>query len=241
MTNPTLPLFYTSPRPLLADRDGDLSLKTGANYAFTAGTNSIPLMAAEFAVACKHYPILFTDGANAQPVALVGLRSGENLFVNTDGVWEEGAYIPAYVRRYPFIFMESPDKSELTLCVDEAAESVVSGRDNPFFADGKPTELTNNALTFVKDFQGQSVFTDAFAKAVLDAGLLVDKRADVSLASGERLSLAGFKVIDEEAFNRLPAEEMLVWRERGWLGLVYAHLISVGSWTGLIDRLAARG
>ena len=70
---------------------------------------------------------------------------------------------------------------------------------------------------------------------------MVDKRADVTLNSGERLSLAGFKVIDETRFNQLPSEVVLAWRERGWLGLIYAHLISVNSWTGLIDRLARRG
>jgi SapC. len=241
MTDPTLPLFYKSPRPLLADRDGDRSLRTEVSLAFAAGTNSVPLMAAEFTAACKHYPILFTDTAAAQPVALLGLRAAENLFVDADGRWEEGAYIPAYVRRYPFIFLESADKSEFTLCIDEAADAVIEGRDNPFFVDGQPTELTGNALTFVKEFQAQGVFTAEFAQAVVDAGLLVDKRADISLVNGERLSLAGFKVIDEVLFNQLPAEELLAWRERGWLGLVYAHLISISSWTGLVDRQVRRG
>lgn len=241
MTDPTLPLFYKSPRPLLADRDRDRSLRSEANYAFTAGTNSVPLMAAEFAAACKQFPILFTDGAAAQPVALLGLRTGENLFVDENGAWEEGAYIPAYVRRYPFIFLESDDKSQFTLCIDEASDAVVPGGDNPFFADGQPTALTNNALVFVKEFQAQSNFTTEFMDAVVAAGLLVDKRADITLNNGERLSLAGFKVIDEAVFNQLAVEEMMVWRERGWLGLVYAHLISVSSWSGLVDRLAQRG
>ncbi len=241
MTNPTLPLFYKSPRPLLADRDGDLSLRMEAGHAFAAGANSVPLMAGEFAVACKHFPILFTDGAVARTVALLGLRTGENLFVNAEGEWEEGAYIPAYVGRYPFIFRENADRSEFTLCIDEEADSVVPGRDNPFFIDGKPTEMTANALAFMRDFQAQSEFTAEFAEAVVAADLLVDKRADVTLNSGERLSLAGFKVIDETRFNQLPSEVVLAWRERGWLGLIYAHLISVNSWTGLIDRLARRG
>jgi hypothetical protein len=65
MSKPTLPLFYKSPRPLLADRDGDLSLLTEANHAFAAGTNSVPLMAMEFAATCKHFPILFTDCGRA--------------------------------------------------------------------------------------------------------------------------------------------------------------------------------
>ncbi|TWA72856.1 SapC protein [Azospirillum brasilense] len=241
MTNPTLPLFYKSPRPLVAARDADLSLRSEPNFAFAAATNSVPLMAAEFPAACKHFPILFSEGPTAQPVALLGLRSGENLFVDANGVWDEGAYIPAYVRRYPFIFLESEDRSQLTLCIDEAADSVVPGRDNPFFVDGQPSALTNNALEFVKEVQAQSAYTTQFVEAVVAAGLMSEKRADITLNNGERLSLAGFNVIDEAAFNQLPAETLVEWRDRGWLGLVYAHLISVSSWSGLVDRLAQRG
>ncbi|MDQ2103306.1 SapC family protein [Azospirillum isscasi] len=240
MTDPNLPLFYKSPRPLQAARDADLSLRTEPNYAFAAGTNSVPLMAVEFVAACKQYPILFSDGPVVQPVALLGLRTGENLFVDADGAWEEGAYVPAYVRRYPFIFLENEDGSQLTLCVDESADAVVPGRDNPFFVDGQPSALTSNALEFVKEVQAQNGYTTEFVAAVTGAGLLSEKRADITLNSGERLSLAGFKVIDEAAFNQLPAEELVAWRDRGWLGLVYAHLISVSSWSGLVDRLASR-
>lgn len=239
MTDPTLPLFYKSPRPMQAVRHADLSLRAEPNYAFAAGTNSVPLMAAEFAAACKQFPILFADGPVVQPVALLGLRTGENLFVDANGNWEDAAYIPAYVRRYPFIFLENAD--QLTLCIDETADAVVPGRDNPFFVDGQPSALTNNALEFVKEVQAQNGYTTEFAAAVTGAGLLSEKRADITLNNGERLSLAGFKVIDELAFNQLPAETLAEWRDRGWLGLVYAHLISVSSWSGLVDRLARQG
>ena len=241
MTEPNLPLFYKSPRPLRADRDADLSLRTEPNYAFAAGANSVPLMAVEFVAACKQYPILFSDGPVVQPVALLGLRTGENLFVDASGAWEEGVYIPAYVRRYPFIFLENEDGSQLTLCVDEAAEAVVPGRDNPFFVDGQPSALANNALEFAKEVQAQNGFTTEFVAAVSGAGLLTEKRADITLNNGERLSLAGFQVIDEAVFNQLPPETLVEWRNRGWLGLVYAHLISVSNWSGLVDRLAKRG
>jgi len=240
MTNPTLPPLYKSPRPLQARLDGERSLRGEPNFAFAASINSIPLMASEFPVACKHYPILFTDAAAAPPVALLGLRREENLFVDSNGAWTRGAYIPAYLRRYPFIFMESADHSEFTLCVDEAADSIVADRSNPFFIDEKPTQLTENALAFAKEFQGQNAFTAEFVDAVVGAGLLVEKRADITLSGGERFSLSGFKVIDEALFNQLPADVFLTWRARGWPALVYAHLISIGNWSDLIDRLAEK-
>ncbi|MDE1149842.1 MAG: SapC family protein [Azospirillaceae bacterium] len=238
MSTNALPAFYQQPRPIAAERDGDTSLTPVTDYKFAATANSVPLIAAEFTLACKQYPILFVDGAAAQPVALFGLRNGENLFVDADGTWAAGAYIPAYVRRYPFIFMENRDKSEFTLCIDEAAPVVGKGGANKLFQDGQPTEVTRNALAFCSDYQGHYAVTTEFVAALVKADLLVENRADVTLKDGQKLSLAGFKVIDEAKFNALPAEEFLRWRERGWLHLVICHFISVSNWAALVDLAA---
>ncbi|WP_312905596.1 MULTISPECIES: SapC family protein [Pseudomonadales] len=240
MTEKTLPAFYQKPRPIHAEQDANLALAETANYLFAASSNSVPLVAAEFTLACKHFPILFADGDKPLPVALLGLRSEENLFVDAEGKWQAG-YVPAYVRRYPFIFMENADKSEYTLCIDEAAPGLVDDGERRLFNDGKPTELLDNALAFCRDYQGHHAFTSEFVEALAKAELLVDNRADVSLATGQKLSLAGFKVIDEAKFNQLPSEEFLRWRERGWLHLVYCHFISMSNWASLIDLTAEQG
>jgi hypothetical protein len=236
MAEAPLPLFYKEPRPLSSARDADTSLRIADNQRFAAGTNSVPLVAAEFAAACRAYPIVFTGDDTPLPVALLGLRKAENLFIDAEGRWEPNVYVPAYVRRYPFIFMENKETGQFTLCVDAAAEGVVPGRENPFFADGKPAEITNTALNFVRDYQVQAKLTEEFATALAEAGLLVDRRADVTLASGEKIGLAGFKAIDEEKFGALPAATVQDWHTRGWLALAYAALISAAGWPGLIER-----
>jgi hypothetical protein len=240
-TRPDLPLFYKRPRPLQAARDADSSLATGQGYGFAAGANATPLAAGEMTQACRHYPILFVDGPTPHSVALLGLRSGENLFVDEDGAWESGVYIPLYVRRYPFIFLENADKSEFSLCIDEAAPGFGQGGAGRLFDKGEPTALTRNALEFCRDFQGHLNFTAEFMKAVAAADLLIDNRADVTLNDGRRLSLAGFQIIDEARFNALPDDDFLRWRAKGWLHLVYCHFISTGNWGGLVDRAAKRG
>ncbi|MDE1150430.1 MAG: SapC family protein [Azospirillaceae bacterium] len=240
MSTQALPAFYQRPRPLQAERDGDLSLAAIKDYHFAANANSVPVIAAEMTLACKVYPLLFVDGATPQAVALLGLRNGENLFVDADGTWAAGAYVPAYVRRYPFIFMENRDRAEFTLCIDEAAAAVTRGGENPLFVDGQPTEATRNALAFCSDYQGHYAFTAEFVAAAAKADLLVENRADVTLADGQKLSLAGFKVIDEAKFNALPAEEFQRWRERGFLPLVYAHFVSISNWASLVDRTSQR-
>lgn len=236
MTEPTLPLFYKSPRPLNADRDAGLSLARYPDYHFAANTNAVPLLASEFTAACKNYPIVFAVADIAQPLAILGLRNGENLFIDVEGQWSANHHVPAYVRRYPFIFRESPDQLQFTLCIDEASSLVSAGTDNPFFKGDKPTELTKKALDFCQAFQGEYTYTQEFAKAIAAADLLVENRADIALASGEKLSMAGFRVIDEKRFNKLPDETFLDWRDRGWLHLVYCHLMSTSNWGLLIDR-----
>lgn len=236
----TLPLFYAQPQVLQPRRHGARSLAGSADYRFTAHTNAVPLVAAELPTASRCFPVVFTDEAVPQPVAVLGLRTGQNLFVDAHGGWQPGSYVPAYVRRYPFIFLENEDRTEYTLCIDEAAAAVVPGSWNPLFdASDRPTALTRSALAFCRDYQAQIEPTQEFTRALAAAQLLVDHRADITLKDGQRLSLSGFKVIDEAKFNAMPDAEFCRWRARGWLPWVYAHFASVGAWAGLMDRMAA--
>ena len=121
---------------------------------------------------------------------MLGLRGQQNLFVESDGQWREGSYVPAYVRRYPFIFLENEARSEWTLCVDEAAPQLVEGRENPLFDDdGKPTALTRSALEFCRDYQAQHVAAGDFTGAAVtpdaaSGGFTVTLRvADLSAAA----------------------------------------------------------
>ncbi|OSQ36469.1 SapC family protein [Thalassospira mesophila] len=235
-----MPLFYGKPRAVLAERHGNMSLTPTSDFSFAGTTNSVPVVATELPMVCKHYPILFTDGAQPQMVALLGLRASENLMVDGKGNWTPGTYVPAYIRRYPFIFFENEDKSQYTLCVDEDAKTVVEGTENPFFVDGEPSELTKSALDFCRDYQAHYAATTEFLKAITEAGLLVENRADATLADGRKLSLSGFKVIDEAKFNELDDETFLAWRKRGWVHLVYCHFISNGNWSTLVERAALK-
>lgn len=236
----TLPLFYAQPKVLQPRRHGTRSLAGSADYRFSAATNAVPLVAAEMPSAARCFPVVFTDAAVPQPVAVLGLRAGQNLFVDAQGQWQPGSYVPAYVRRYPFIFLENEDRTEYTLCIDEAAAAVVPGSWNPLFdAAGQPTPLTRSALAFCRDYQAQHEPTQAFTQALAAAQLLVDHRADITLKDGQQLSLSGFKVIDPARFDALPDAEFCRWRTRGWLPWVYAHFASVGAWSGLMDRMVA--
>ena len=109
----------------------------------------------------------FASDRPAMPLAVLGLRNAENVFVGEDGSWQPGCYIPAYIRRVPFIFLESADKLNFTLCIDEASEFLVEEDDaQPLFADGKPSEVTDNALKFCSASADRALLERALAAPV---------------------------------------------------------------------------
>ena len=113
-----MPLFYKKPTPLDAKAHSKLGLKKNFGFGFTEGINAVPVNLIEMPQVCHFYPIAFSPDGNATPVAILGLRDNENLFLKSDNTWLENSYVPAYIRRYPFIFSEMPNGDQLTLCVD---------------------------------------------------------------------------------------------------------------------------
>lgn len=240
----TLPLFYRDPRPLSAERHAGKSLRRGTGYGFAHATNVMPLNMVEFGMAARCYPVVFTAGDPPAAVAVLGLRQDHNLFVGPSGEWRLNHYIPAYARRYPFVFLTGRDRERFMLCVDEGSDLVIDGDANPFFKDGKPTEVTDSALRFCSAYQSHHDNTRAFAEALVEHDLLEAHRVDVKLAGGEPLSLAGFRVIAEPKFRELSDKVFLEFRRQGWLPAVYHHLQSNANWGSLAnleDRRVATG
>ncbi|MBU6235633.1 MAG: SapC family protein, partial [Alphaproteobacteria bacterium] len=120
-----MPLFYNKPTLLEAATHANWGLNKQMNFAFAGTANALPINLVEFPQIAHFYPIAFARDAVATPVAVVGVRDNENLFVTDEGGWKENTYIPAYARRYPFILSESPDGAQLSLCIDDAPNVVV--------------------------------------------------------------------------------------------------------------------
>lgn len=234
-TGEGFPVLYRKPVPLAPERHGGKSLKRMTKFGFAKATNSVPINGVEFPFVMRHYPIVFTPGAQPNPVAVLGVRPDTNLFVTKWGAWTDGLYVPAYIRRYPFIFSQDDGGDQLTLCIDEESDLLTDDSKRPLFADGKPTDVVTHALDFCKEFQLQHAATAEFGRALATHGLLAPNRADIALTSGEKVSLGGFLVIDEARFHALSDEVFLDWRKRGWLHLVYCHLMSSINWGRLAD------
>lgn len=236
-----LPLFYKKPEPLDKVKHVKLGLNESFSLSFTKEINAVPVNLIEMPQVCHYYPIAFSPDQNATPVAILGLRDNENLFVDSEGNWLSDTYVPAYIRRYPFIFSEMPGNEQLTLCVDMESDAVSEkGKQKFFDGEGNPTDLASNALEFCKSYHAAAQQTIAFSAALASSGLLVDRQAEIEVAGGKRISFSGFRILDEKKFAELDDKSFLEWRQKGWLPFLYAHLFSGGQWQRLTNLLAQR-
>ncbi|HEY0102477.1 MAG TPA: SapC family protein [Brevundimonas sp.] len=232
-------LLYVNPEPLSADLHGALGADpVDKPYGFVAQTNLVPVMVTEFAPAALSYPVIFI-GDNKQPVAVMALRGGENLFVSEDGEFRPEAYIPAYVRRYPFVFANDEVQQRMILCVDRAAPFLREGGATPLFVDGKPSPYVEQAMEFCNNFEQERQRTESFLALIKELDLLDTREAlftprNPDGTPGAPQKIAEYFAVSEDKLKALPAEKLAELRDNGALGQIYAHLVSLLGWDRLI-------
>ena len=232
----SMPLFYNNPNPLNPRVHGKLGVISDSNFAFAKVANAVPLTITEFSLAARHYPIVFAGAPDPMPHAILRLRSGENLFVDENGHWADGVYVPAYVRRYPFIFFGPDDNDNYTLCIDDTAEMVGEGKGAALFDGDNPTDTAKGALEFCNNFQGHFTSTVEFSTVVAQSGILGEHSAAIELNSGEKMTLGPFLTVNEDHLRKLTDETFLKWRDKGWLAPIYLHLSTLHNWSRLVDK-----
>lgn len=229
-----LPLFYKSLVPFDMTQHRDLTVpKVQNNYAFAANTDIVPLFVTEAAQAVRFFPIVFIkDRATSavSMVALVGKGDGKNQFVNANGQWRSGVYVPAWLRRYPFALFSGP-KGEGVLALDTQAKVFEDKREPQRLVDsqGKPTDILQKILEFQKVFLAQSRLTERTTQLLLEAGVLEDARILIkSAASDKPQNIQGFMVVNERKLKALKTEQIEKLLRADALGLAYAQLLSMG-------------
>jgi hypothetical protein len=236
-------LFYAHAVPVTAQRHGGWSIEPGRNYAFARATNSVPLTRVEFARAAREYPIVFAGSAEQPfPLAILGLADRQNLFIGEDGTWRAD-YVPAFVRRYPFVFTTLDAGKTFTLCIDEAYSGCNEDGNGErlFDDDGEPAAYLNGVLAFLREYQAEHQRTEAFARRVARLRLLEPVQANVALQSGRKLALTDFKVVNRDRLKQLGDVALKEMFNADDLEYVYLHLQSLQTFPGLANRLAQAG
>lgn len=232
-----LPLFYHSLVPLAANQHKSHALSERTRHPFAANVQAIPITVDEFALAQRFYPIVFGAGENAAPLALVGLREGQNLFCDAEGNWADNAYVPAYVRRYPFLLARlTPDAKELSLCFDDSAGYITAQAEGNLFQDDKPTDVTQSVLKFCEQFEIAIQRTRMFMNELHEMKLLQQGEAQIQPGgpnTAPAMTFRGFAMVAEDALQKIRAEQAKKMVKNGMLGLIYAHLFSLSNMQAL--------
>lgn len=225
-----LPVFYNNLAPLSSSLHSGFKVRPADSAPYLAKANAIPLTIDEFITAQRHYPIVFSTGDNPVPLALMGLNDGVNVFVSDEGVPHNPVYIPAYVRRYPYLLAKlDPSAEELSLCFDPSSGLIGDDFEGEALFDGdKPSEVLNGILKFCEDFEIAAQRTSAFIKELNDLGLLIDGEVTIQPNDAPQPFLyRGFRMVDEEKFRDLNGDVLRKIQQNGILPLVNAHLFSL--------------
>jgi hypothetical protein len=234
-------LIYGQVEAVNKQRHQDWSIKAGKDFNFAKKVNSVPLMAVEFPSAAADYSIVFAgSGDDVLPVVVMGIREDENLYIDAQGTWNVD-YVPAFIRRYPFVFASTDNGDTLTLCVDENYEGCnQEGRGERLFdADGERTQYLGKVLDFLQDYQQHFQRTQTFCKQLAKLDLLEDMGAKFTLPSGEERTLSGFKVVNRDKLKALPSEDVQALFGNDGLELIYLHMHSMQNLNKVLRHLPA--
>ena len=227
--------MYKKIVPLNSKLHSGKKIKPLGSFKFAEKQNIASLIIGEFYRTAGIYPIVFVKtGDMFMPFALLGFKQGENLFIDENGQWK-ASYIPAVIRRYPFVLGKTEKRDDMMLCIDEESGMLSDDEGEALFdAEGKPSKIVENAREFLTEVHRSGEFTNKFAKELTDRELLSPLEIKITEA-GETMNVAGCLAVNEKRFNELDDEDFLKLRKMGALPLIYAHLLSLNQLNELIQ------
>lgn len=229
-TVPNLPLFFNDLVPLSSNQHGDFKIQAQDTAPFLVTNHAVPITIDEFILSARYFPIVFSSGEQSVPLVLMGLNEGVNIFVDADGRLTKPVYVPAYVRRYPFLLAKlRQDSDELSLCFDPSAPGVGANIDgNPLFDGVNPSQTTNEILNFCREFEEAGARTAQFMDEVNKLDIMIDGEVAIQVDGQEQPYIyRGFRMVDEEKLRDLRGDVLRRISQNGILPLLYAHLFSM--------------
>ena len=240
-----LPLFYSALEPLNTTNHSNFKIRPLNEAPQFGASHAVPATVDEFALLQRHYPIVFSVGENPVPLVLMGLNEGVNVFLDEKGRTEDNSlYIPAYLRRYPFLLARlQNDSDELSLCFDPNSGAVGAfDEGEPLFTGDQPSEATQAVLQFCEQFETAGQRTAAFVNELKKSGLLMDGEVAIQPQGVEQpFVYRGFQMVDEEKVRELRGDELRRMNQNGMLPLIFAHMFSLSHIRDLFARQVAQG
>lgn len=208
------------------------------DFKFASNLNSVVIVGQEFLEAAKFFPVVFTRAQDdvIVPVAIIGLRNEENLFVDEDGKWKEGTYVPAYFRRYPYILASNVgEDASFAVCVDSNFEGFGKSKGMKLFDNkGEQTDEFKNVVSFLQNYQLQHESTREMVSRLEEYELFKDISANITLPEGEKIGFGKLLMVDEMGIFNLDDEKIVNLVRTGYLAWIYAHLYSLSNFRSLM-------
>ena len=202
--------------------------------------HALPLSLSEFEPACRDYPIVFvtSDGGKTfTAVIVLGMQVKQNLFILTDGMWDRRAYLPAYVRRYPFcmsrVTVDGKPQKERIVCIEESA--LHDSGQLLYGAGGEALAQWVALEKLIFDYEQDLGRCESLCRLVAELELLepFTMKAEVD---GFTMQLEGMHRVTRETLEALPAEALRRLMSAGALGKIYSHLLSLANFRRLLNR-----
>lgn len=200
------------------------------DFGFARHVLSAPLSKTEVVKASREFPIFFPTSGRFLPIAQMGYQKGKNLYVDEHGTWT-ARYIPAHIRRYPFILGEKQTAGEYVLMVDK--KRIAPHGDGPrLFEDGKipANGIVDRARQLLIDFQKELTATEEFLKPLKESGILVSKIYTIKNNEDLVGTITDLMVVDPKKLSEVDGETLSKWVQSGLMDVIFAHLHSLGNW-----------
>lgn len=234
-------MMYGKPTPLSKDTHGKMGVSpTKKPFAFMSKSHFMPITAPEFGAAANSYPIIFA-GENRSPLAVMGIRSDENLFVEADGTFNPDFYMPAFARRYPFVLAGDNQNDRFVVCIDETADCVVKTKPaRPFFEGAELSSFTNEAFEFLKVFERDRRGTEEMVARFKELDLFESKEMNFQGNNPDgspapKQKIADYFAITEDRLKKLNDKDLRELTDKGYLAVAHAHIVSLQNWQRLVN------
>ncbi|MEY4641761.1 MAG: hypothetical protein RLZZ227_1755 [Pseudomonadota bacterium] len=201
-------------------------VKPNVDFGHAKELNVAAVMLGELTAVVANFPVVFVEHPETKvtrPVAMFGLRPGENFFYGADG-WDS-TYVPLLIQRHPFIIGlndKDPDSKMLAMCLDRNSPYLSETDGIALFKEnGEGTEyLASRDMLLTEIFEGEKI-TDQFTKKMKELGLLAPFELVLQAMDGEMRKVTGMQTLSERKLQELTPEQAHELRLSGFLPACY--------------------
>jgi len=219
--------------PLDKNKHKDLHVKINGDYAHTKDTHLAAASIREYAQIASCMPIIFIKdpkSSTTHSVAMLGIEQGVNLFIQDDK-WS-GHVVPLNIQRYPFDVR--PDGEKLGVFIDENSD-LVGKEGEPLFTEDAPSPFLDNRQKLLSELANSEMATREFIKKLEELNLFDSIVIRAQYVNGQQRNINGMQTISEKRLQALDAATIESLHKLGYLGAIYAVLLSLGQLNRLVQ------